>query len=77
MLKAYFDSIPAELEEAAAIDGTTPLGALWHVVLPVSLPGLGAAGANAHSGQYVLLCLPLALTQRLITENSGTRSRLT
>lgn len=34
MLKAYFDSIPAELEEAAAIDGTTPLGALWRIVLP-------------------------------------------
>ena len=47
MLKAYFDSIPAELEEAAVIDGTTPLGALWHVVLPVSLPGLGATALYA------------------------------
>ena len=47
MLKAYFDSIPMELEEAAAIDGTTPLGALWHVVLPVSLPGLGATALYA------------------------------
>jgi len=37
MLKAYFDSIPTELEEAAAIDGTTPLGALWRIILPVSL----------------------------------------
>lgn len=47
MLKAYFDSIPSELEEAAAIDGTTPLGALWRVVLPVSLPGLGATALYA------------------------------
>lgn len=47
MLKAYFDSIPAELEEAAAIDGTTPLGALWRIVLPVSLPGLGATALYA------------------------------
>lgn len=47
MLKAYFDSIPPELEEAAAIDGTTPLGALWRIVLPVSLPGLGATALYA------------------------------
>lgn len=47
MLKAYFDSIPTELEEAAAIDGTTPLGALWRIVLPVSLPGLGATALYA------------------------------
>jgi multiple sugar transport system permease protein len=42
MLKAYFDSIPRELEDAAMIDGCSPLGTLWRVVLPVSLPGLGA-----------------------------------
>ena len=47
MLKAYFDSIPSELEEAASIDGTTRLGALWRVILPVSLPGLGATALYA------------------------------
>lgn len=47
MLKAYFDSIPTELEEAAAIDGATAMGALWRIVLPVSLPGLGATALYA------------------------------
>jgi multiple sugar transport system permease protein len=47
MLKAYFDSIPRELEEAAMIDGCTPLGTLWKVILPVSLPGLGATALYA------------------------------
>lgn len=47
MLKSYFDSIPPELEEAAALDGATRLGALWRVVLPVSLPGLGATALYA------------------------------
>lgn len=42
MLKGYFDSIPRELEQAAQVDGCTPLGALWRVVLPVSAPGLAA-----------------------------------
>jgi ABC-type glycerol-3-phosphate transport system permease component len=40
MLKGYFDSIPKELEEAAAVDGCTRLMALWKIILPLSLPGL-------------------------------------
>jgi multiple sugar transport system permease protein len=47
MLKAYFDGIPRELEEAAEIDGCAPLSTLWRVVLPVSLPGLGATALYA------------------------------
>ena len=42
MLKGYFDTIPAELEDAAMIDGCTPLSALLRVVLPLSAPGLAA-----------------------------------
>jgi len=40
MLKGYFDSIPRELDEAAMVDGCSRVGALWKVVLPLSLPGL-------------------------------------
>lgn len=40
MLKGYFDSIPKELEEAAAVDGCTRVGTLLRIVLPLSLPGL-------------------------------------
>lgn len=47
MLKAYFDSIPFELEEAAMVDGCTPLQSLRRIVLPVSLPGLGATALYA------------------------------
>ena len=42
MLKGYFDTIPSELEDAAMIDGCTPLSALLRVVLPLSAPGLAA-----------------------------------
>ena len=42
MLKGYFDTIPSELEDAALIDGCTPLSALLRVVLPLSAPGLAA-----------------------------------
>lgn len=42
MLKGYFDTIPRELEHAAMVDGCSPLGALFRVVLPVATPGLAA-----------------------------------
>jgi multiple sugar transport system permease protein len=42
MLKGYFDTVPTELEQAAMVDGSSPLGALFRVVLPVSAPGLAA-----------------------------------
>jgi len=42
MLTSYFRAIPAELEEAAIIDGATRLGILFRITLPLSLPGLVA-----------------------------------
>jgi multiple sugar transport system permease protein len=42
MLKGYFDSIPRELEEAAYIDGTSRLGALLRVTMPLAAPGVAA-----------------------------------
>ena len=42
MLKGYFDTIPRELEQAAMVDGCSPLGAMFRVILPVSAPGLAA-----------------------------------
>ena len=40
ILSAYIGSIPAELEEAAMIDGTSRVGALFRVTLPLALPGV-------------------------------------
>jgi multiple sugar transport system permease protein len=42
MMRNYFDTVPPELDEAAIVDGTTRLGALLRVVLPVSTPGMAA-----------------------------------
>lgn len=38
--KGFFDAIPKELEEAALIDGCSPVGGLTKIVLPLSTPGL-------------------------------------
>jgi multiple sugar transport system permease protein len=47
MLVGYFNSIPPALEEAAMVDGATPLGALFRVLIPVSLPGIVAVAIFA------------------------------
>ena len=47
MLKGYFDTIPRELEQAAMVDGCTPIGAMMRVILPVSTPGLAATALYA------------------------------
>ena len=40
----FFNSIPKELDEMAMIDGCTPIGAFFRVILPNSLAGLVVAG---------------------------------
>jgi multiple sugar transport system permease protein len=42
MLRGYFETIPASLEEAAALDGCGRLGIIWRVSLPLSRPALAA-----------------------------------
>lgn len=42
IIRSFFDAIPYELEEAALIDGCSPLQALRHIVTPLAAPGLVA-----------------------------------
>jgi len=42
LLRDYFESIPKELEESAAIDGASHLRTFWSIVLPLAVPGLVA-----------------------------------
>ena len=44
IMKGFFEAIPRELEEAAMIDGSSTLGAIYRVVFPLSQPGLAAVG---------------------------------
>ncbi|MDM7890968.1 carbohydrate ABC transporter permease [Curtobacterium caseinilyticum] len=44
MLAGYFETIPRELDEAAMVDGSGPMGALFRVILPSARPGLVAVG---------------------------------
>jgi multiple sugar transport system permease protein len=42
MLAAYLDTIPRELDQAAEVDGSGPMGAFIRVVIPAAIPGIVA-----------------------------------
>lgn len=47
LLTGYFSAIPAEIEEAAMMDGNSRLGAMMRMTLPLSWPGLIAVAIFA------------------------------
>jgi arabinogalactan oligomer/maltooligosaccharide transport system permease protein len=40
MLKGYFDTVPAEIDESGRVDGLTPFGTFWRLIVPLARPGL-------------------------------------
>lgn len=42
LMRQYIQTLPSELEDAARIDGCSELGVFWNVILPLSMPALGA-----------------------------------
>jgi multiple sugar transport system permease protein len=60
-LKTYFDTLPRELDEAAAIDGCTPAGGMWRVVLPSARPGIVSAGILAGVTAWSQFAIPFIL----------------
>jgi len=42
IMKAHFESLPRDIEDAAMVDGCSRLGVLFRVVLPISAPGMAA-----------------------------------
>ena len=64
ILIGFFQSIPVEIEDAARVDGATALQAFRQVVVPVSLPGLLAAGVFAFVLSWNEFFFALNLTGR-------------
>lgn len=61
ILRPFFRSIPAELEDAAAIDGCSRFGFFWRVLLPLSRPALATVGILALVGSWNSFLLPLLI----------------
>jgi multiple sugar transport system permease protein len=64
ILNAYFSSIPPELEEAAMVDGTSRLGALGRITLPLALPGIVTALIFTFIGAWNEFIVALTLTSQ-------------
>jgi multiple sugar transport system permease protein len=64
LMMAFFRDVPPEVEEAAIIDGCSPLEAFWYVVLPLVKPGLVAAGILAFIFSGNEFSIALNLTTR-------------
>ncbi len=47
VMTSYFRSLPKELEEAAYVDGASPLVVFWQILLPLTVPGLVSTGLLA------------------------------
>jgi multiple sugar transport system permease protein len=64
LLRQAFLQIPAELEEAAMLDGANPLQILWRVVLPLSIPALAAFAVITMQAAWNDFLWPLVITSR-------------
>ena len=52
LLRQFFMSIPFELDEAAYVDGASPLYVYWNVILPLAKPPLIVVGIFAFLGAW-------------------------
>ena len=65
VMASFFQDIPADLENAAMIDGCSRLGALWHVVVPLAAPGVFTAAILAFVNAWDEFLLALTLSSRV------------
>ncbi|WP_062318125.1 carbohydrate ABC transporter permease [Demequina maris] len=61
ILRPFFQSIPRELEEAAAVDGAGRMRFFWRILLPMSVPALITVGILALVQSWNSYVLPLLL----------------
>lgn len=67
IMKAYFETIPAELDRSALVDGCNRFQAYYRIVLPVSGPGLVAGGAFTF-----MLCWNEFIVAQVLNTKPGT-----
>ncbi len=62
IMRGFFETIPSEIEDAAVVDGCNRLQVLYKVVLPLSRPGLAAAGLFNFLGSWNDFLMPAVMT---------------
>ena len=64
IMRAFFQGMPAELEDAARVDGCNEFGVFWRVILPLASPGMVTLGIFSFLGAWNAFLLPLIFMQR-------------
>lgn len=64
LLRQFMLTIPAELDEAAMIDGANPVQIWWYVIMPLSRPAVATISVFLFVGQWNSLIQPLIYLQR-------------
>lgn len=67
IMKSYFETLPRELEESGMVDGCTRFQVFRRIILPISGPGLVAAGAFTF-----VLCWNEFLVAQILNSKQGT-----
>lgn len=67
LLRAHISALPADIENAARIDGAGPLQVLRRVVLPLIAPGVAAASVIVFLTSWAAYLIPLAFAPTLRT----------
>ena len=69
VMTQYFRSLPKELEEAAYVDGASPLKVFWEILLPLTMPGLVSTGLLAFIAAWneFLFALTFTITDQMKT----------
>jgi arabinogalactan oligomer/maltooligosaccharide transport system permease protein len=44
LMKGFFDTIPVSIDESGRVDGLSPFGTFWRLVMPLARPGLAVTG---------------------------------
>lgn len=65
VMVSFFQDIPRDLESAAMVDGCSRLGALWHIVIPLTAPGVFTAAILAFVNAWDEFLLALTLSSRV------------
>jgi multiple sugar transport system permease protein len=68
ILYNYMSSLPLAIEEASEVDGASRMQVLWHVVLPLSLPGVISTGIITFLFAWAQFLFPLVLSSDLSTQ---------
>jgi raffinose/stachyose/melibiose transport system permease protein len=61
ILRGFFRTIPADVEEAALLDGCTLFGFFWHILLPMARPALATVSVLAVVASWNNFLLPLVV----------------